>query len=166
MRYLCCRFATSGALFGFPPTNHRGQKRNRPLTRDILRYREELCCTGLLRPFLTLFHLFQEFHNSLPRLFRQFQRNFRMKTITAHSCLCLAGLARFCKITFLKSWQVLLQLLQLLMFQGSFSGFCTSVPHCQCLAHSFLFSSHLAHGFASASSSFARICAPPLHAVG
>ena len=36
--------------------------------------------------------------------------------------------------------------------------------NCQCFAHSFLFSSHLASG--SASSSSFKICTPPLHAFG
>ena len=44
---------------------------------------------------------------------------------------------------------------------GQFSWHRTSVPHCQCFAHSFLFSWHLASGIAS-SSSFFKICSPPL----
>ena len=35
----------------FPPAYQRRHKRKRPLTRDILRYQEEHCCAGLLRPF-------------------------------------------------------------------------------------------------------------------
>ena len=66
---------------------------------------------------------------------------------------------------FLEVLASLLQLLQLLIFHCLFSGFCFYVPQCQCLAHSFLFSSHLANGFASSSSSF-TICTPPLHAFG
>ena len=41
-----------------------------------------------------------------------------MKTITARSHLCLVCPGRFYKITFLEPWQVLLELLQLLNFQG------------------------------------------------
>ena len=42
----------------FPPAYQRRHQRNRPLTRDILRYQEEHRRTSLLRPFSTLFHLF------------------------------------------------------------------------------------------------------------
>ena len=41
----------------FPPTYQRRHKRNRPLTRAILRAQEEHCRVSLLRPFRTLFHL-------------------------------------------------------------------------------------------------------------
>ena len=94
-----------------------------------------------------------------PCFFRQIQGN-----LLTHSCFCLVGCRRLYQITSLKPWQVLLQSLQAHSSIDYPIDFCTSMPHCQSFAHSFLFSSHLANGLASCSSS--RICTPPLHAVG
>ena len=133
----------------FPPAYHRRHQPNRPLTRRILRDQEDHCCACLLRPFPTLFHFLQEFHHFFLRLFRQVQWNFGMKTITANSCFFVVCFCRLCKISFLESWQVLLQSLQLLFFRSLFYRLCTPTSHCQCFAHSFFFSSHLAIGLAS-----------------
>ena len=51
---------------GFPPTNQRRRKRNRPLTRDA-----------------------QEFHNFSSRFFCQVQKNFWVESVASHSCFCL-----------------------------------------------------------------------------
>ena len=49
--------------------------------------------------------------------------------------------------------------------QGFSTTICTSSSPCRCFAHSFLFGSQRSNSLASSSSYF-RICAPPLHAVG
>ena len=50
-------------------------------------------------------------------------------------------------------------------FHGLSSTFCTLSSHCQCFAHSFLFASQRSNNLAP-SSSFFKICTPPLHVVG
>ena len=74
---------------GFPPTNHRRQKLNGTLGRDILRNQEEHRRARLLRPSPTLLHLLQEFHHFSSGFFCQIQRNFGMDAIALHSCFAL-----------------------------------------------------------------------------
>ena len=88
-RYFSCHFATSGALKRFPPPNQRRHQRNRPLTRDILRY--------LI-------------------LFCQIQEDFWVEAITFYSCLCLEKSRRPLQISLLQPWQGFLQFLQFLIF--------------------------------------------------
>ena len=91
-RYFCCHFASSmpSAL----PTNV-WRERNPPLTRNILRYQEAQCRAGTLRPFSSLFHLFQEIQNFTSRFFCQDQGNFWVEAIASHSCFRLVPSRNF-----------------------------------------------------------------------
>ena len=57
------------------------------------------------------------------------------------SLLCTIS-TLFFQFTPFQPWQRLLQFSQFLIFQCFSSTFCTSSPHCQCFAHSFIFASH------------------------
>ena len=109
-------------------------------------------CVGLLRPFLTLFHRFQEFHLFFLR-FRCRIRGFLEKA--SHSCVCLVQSRHFSNSHSFNLGRASSNFLKSSFFPGLSSMICTSSPHCQCFAHSFLFVPQWSNSLAS--SSFLRI---------
>ena len=128
--------------------------RNRPLTCNIPRYQEERRRTSLLKPFPTLFHLSDPGRLSVgSHHILLLSSPFTIST-PSPNCTLLA-LARLPPISSIA----------ILHFTNALSSkFCALSSQCKCSAHSFLFASQRYNSLAS-SSSFFKICAPPLHAV-
>ena len=88
-RYFICHFATSGALKAFYQRINVGMSAIGLSLVTFFGIKKNIVrCACLLRPFSTLFHLLQEFHNCPSRSFCQVQWNLWMEAITSCSCLC------------------------------------------------------------------------------
>ena len=154
-RYFCCHFVTSE---GIRAAHQPSQSRQSSVSRR----------TSLCRLVAAISNSVPDFQISPPLLLLflcQIQGTFGWKPPQPTPVFALYNLDTCSNSHSFSHGRASCKFFNSSVFQGLSSTFCTLSSHCQCFAHSFLFPSQRSNSLAS-SSSFFKICAPPLHAVG